>query len=161
MSVTQCYQWDDDAQCTEQAVNQGLCQRHYNLAQADKQPNTPAAVPAAAAIQWTKAQIKQTFGAVSSTPDGSGGEYLGGGKAEWHVHIYNDGGAHIKIGVDEIRFLHKPNFRFDEDRWNEGVAKVRERAGTNTNTLLGAMAIALSTYSNLKSHEVSKVLSAL
>ncbi len=161
--MTKCYQWDDaaDAQCDNDAVQNGLCQLHHNLTIAQQQPNTPTAIPTPTAVQWTKTTIKQTFGAVSSTSDGSGGEYLGGGSGAWHVHIYNDGGAHVKIGVDEIRFLHKPGFRFDKGRWDEGVAAVRERAGNNTNTLLGAMAIALSTYGKLTSQEVSKYLSAL
>lgn len=159
--MTKCYEWEDDAQCSNEAVMNGLCQMHYNLTIANKQPNTPTAVAMPVAIQWTRTKIKETFGAVTSTADGTGGEYLGGGKSEWHVHIYNDGGGHVKIGTDEIRFMHKPTFRFDESKWNEGVQKVRARAGANTNTLLGAMAIALSTYSSLKAHEVSKYLSEL
>jgi hypothetical protein len=140
---------------------EGLCQMHYNVMQGSKQPNSPVAIPTPVAIQWTKDTIKQTFGAVSSTGDGSGGEYVGGGKSEWHVHRYNDGGAHIKVGTDEIRFLLKPLFKFDQGKWDEGVQAVRARAGSNTNTLLGAMAITLSTYGKLTQQEVSKVLSAL
>lgn len=152
---------DDDAPCPNEAVNSGLCQMHYSLMMAEKQPNSPVAVPVAITIQWTPQYIKKKFGAVGETRDQDGGKFLGGGKQDWHVHIYNDGGAHIKIGTNEIRFLLKPGFRFDEDKWNDGIQAIKNRAGDKKTTLLGAMAIALSSYSSLPPQDVSKYLSEL
>jgi hypothetical protein len=160
--MTQCFQWNDDTQCPNEAVMNGMCQMHINLAAAQAQPNTPTAVAPPVAVQWTSPMVKKHFGAISSTRDDTGGAFWGGGKGDWHVHIYNDGGAHIKVGTAEIRFLQKPNFKFSKDRWNEGVAAVRERAGDKTNALLGAMALALTTYGTFASGDnASSYISAL
>jgi hypothetical protein len=160
--MTQCTNFDDisEQQCTREAVKAGLCDVCFNLMQSQKTERSSAVTPPPTAIQWTPQQIKATFGAIASSKDGSGGMYWGGGKSEWHVHIYNDGGAHVKIGVDEIRFMHKPTYRFDRDRFFEGVSKVKLRANgeADRNRLLGSMILAVATYGGLAQNALAGLI---
>jgi hypothetical protein len=155
--------YDDTQKCTAEAVKGGLCQRHYD-AQATKAEEAPA-IPAQA-MEWTDKKIKETFGALGNgVSDGTKGKYLGGGAGEAHVHIYGDGGAHVKVGNKAYKFLSKPDCNFMKDAWAEGVAEVKKRiAGDKGKLLLGAMAITLAGQANQKSvtkSEINTLISAL
>ena len=159
-----CIDWSSGSQCPNEAVSGGLCQAHIDQVAQEREANAAAVIPPPQAIRWTPADIKKTFGAIKNGGrDDSGGQYLGGGKGELHVHLYNDGGAHVKVGNKEYRFLNKPDFRFDRDRWNEGVAAVRALGGNEDKIkqMLGAMAMTLAQHGGLSDGDFSDTVTAL
>lgn len=154
-----CVEWveETNALCGKTVFSGGLCKEHY---EATKKVDLPDSVPSAA-IQWTRVEVKAKFGAVSSFGrDKTGGQYLGGGVDDFHVHVYNDNGAHVKVGNDTYVFLRKPDWAFDEDNWKAGVVAVKAKGG-KTDILLGAMAMTLVNYGRVSGHELAKVLGDL
>jgi hypothetical protein len=156
-----CYQWDDatGAQCTHDVFKGGLCKIHYEDSTNDLVTST---LPSAA-VKWTPKKIKEAFGAISTERDKTGGEYLVNGPSGQHVHVYNDGGAHVKVGNAKYVFLQKPNWKFNKDNWTQGVSDVKSRnEGSELGRkLLGAMALTLAEKSGLADHEIATLIADL
>ncbi len=159
----QCIDWSTGAQCASQAVSGGLCQAHLDAIAEARAEAAAAALPEPQAVRWTPQDIKATFGAITNGGrDKDGGRYVGGNVDELHVHLYNDGGAHVKVGGKEHRFLNKPDFRFARDVWDDGVAAVKGLGdAAQINKLLGAMAIVLAKYGGLSEAGFAELMEEL
>jgi hypothetical protein len=144
-------------------VSGGLCQAHIDEVDDTRQAQAAAMIPPPQAIRWTPQDVKATFGAIANGGrDDSGGQYVGGNVDALHVHLYNDNGAHVKVGGDKYRFLQKPDYRFDLALWNEGVAAVKALGDEATiKKLLGAMSIVLAKYGGQSDAEFAARMEAL
>lgn len=125
---------------TVPSVHDGLCQACLNL----RKKHAPKVT--AAAMQWTAATIKKTFGhAVGKFKDGKGGYYLVNGAEGMHLHVYGgDFGVHVKVG-EAKHVIISVKGKFLPDGWKAAVDAVMARAvGDLRLNLLAAMALILA-----------------
>jgi hypothetical protein len=138
--------------------HEGLCQPCLNLLKKHAPTIT------AAAVQWTAASIKKTFGhACGRISDGKGGYYMVNGAKGMHLHVYgSDDGVHVKVGMKAILIISVKG-DFLSDGWQEAVDAVMARAtGDLRLNLLAAMAIILSERGGgLSADKVAQTIAAL
>lgn len=148
-----CYQWTDAGSCSRPVFKDGLCQQHYGEATASQESVSTAT---AAVMRWTPPEIKKLFGQVNNSFNYKS-EFVGGSKAQPHVHNYSNGGAHVKVGNKEYVFLAKNDGRFLKTGWEEGVAAAREKGQAHL-LLAMALVLAMSATAGLGALEVDKYI---
>jgi hypothetical protein len=158
--MARCNHWDDDGvQCSEegaQVVN-GYCDQHRFVKPVDTPPVTGAQGTSKKLYNSKTAQTK--YPKHGAGRDSTGGEFLVNGATGLHVHIYNDGGAHVKVGTAEIRFLLKPLYKLSQSSWDTGVAEVKRKCQDPLRQqLLDAMVWTLAEYAGLSDQALSELI---
>jgi hypothetical protein len=158
--MPQCTYYDEGAEAVcgvnDDTVKGGRCPAHTETYKKPP-PKSPqfTAVP-----QWTSATAMQSYKATKDGSDGTGGLYYGGGSGSPHVHLYGDGGAHVKVGNKECRFLMKPDFSFSPTQWAAGLEAIKERNGA-VDHLIKAMVFILAQKGKVNDAELTKIINAL
>jgi hypothetical protein len=162
MPQCQHYDFETGEQCTVDVPQGGdrFCPQHKFVKAVSTPPMT--GVQGTSKALWTKKTAQKTYPKSGAGGDKSGGEFLVNGAVGMHVHIYNDGGAHVKVGGDQYVFLRKPTYKFDPVTWAEGVAAVRLRASQDVRKkLLDAMVWTVAEHGGLSDTDLSALIEKL
>ena len=158
--MPQCTYYDEaaEAMCevNDDTVKGGRCPAHTVTYQ-----RAPETLPQFTAVRsWTSRTAMEAYPTTKYEKDGTGGFYYGGSKGEPHVHLYGDGGAHVKVGTKECRFLMKPDFTFSPTQWAAGLEAIAER-GSAVAHLINAMVYMLALKGKVNDTELGRIINAL
>jgi hypothetical protein len=160
--MVKCKGDDNGVPCNVEVPDQGswLCDKHRKAQSQAKQTKSKPSADTAVKVTkvWTKAEVKKWHTKFTK----QGKEYLVSGASGPHVHIYENGCAHVKVGDKAHHFLPKPNGDFKENVWQEGVADVKDRKPAGkTKALLYAMAWTLAEHGIVDDDVFGRVIGEL